>query len=303
MKSLLVTGSIGIDTVHAPTGSAENVLGGSAIYFAAAASFQGPVRLVAAVGDDFPEALEKPFHGFDIDLAGLEKRAGSKTFRWTGKYLENMNDRETLSVELNVLGEDQPPVPEAWNDTKTVFLANAHPAAQLGLRKQFTDAELVVADTMDLWIEIANKELRELMKNIDGLVLNDAEAFQLTEERNVIRAGRKILGMGPSFVVVKKGEHGAVLVHADGEGALPAYPAADVVDPTGAGDSFGGGMMGRLAATGDRSFGGIMSAMAAGTVVASFTIESFSLGRLQSLGKEELEEREKEFVEMLNVGK
>lgn len=302
MNSLLVTGSIGIDTVHAPTGSADSVLGGSAIYFAAAASFQGPVRLVAAVGDDFPAELEKPFHGFDIDLAGLEKRAGSKTFRWTGKYHENMNDRETLSVDLNVLGEDSPPVPEAFKDSKTVFLANAHPGAQLGLRQQFTDAQLVVADTMDLWIQIANPELRELLKNIDGLVLNDAEAFQFTEERNVILAGRKILEMGPTFVVIKKGEHGAVLIHRDGEGALPAFPAADVVDPTGAGDSFGGGMMGRLAATGDHSFNGIMAAMAAGTVVASFTIESFSLARLESLAKEDLKAREEVFVKMLDLG-
>ncbi|BAM02363.1 PfkB family carbohydrate kinase [Phycisphaera mikurensis] len=302
MNSLLVTGSIGIDTVHTPTGSADSVLGGSAIYFAAAASFQGPVRLVAAVGDDFPAELEAPFHRFDIDLAGLEKRAGSKTFRWTGRYLENMNDRETLSVDLNVLGEDGPPVPEAYADTRTVFLANAHPAAQLGLRRSFPDAELVVADTMDLWISIARDELMELLKNVDGLVLNDAEAFQLTEERNVVRAGRKILEMGPAFVVVKKGEHGAVLVHRDGEGALPAFPAADVVDPTGAGDSFGGGMMGRLAATGDRGFGGIMTAMAAGTVVASFTIEAFSLAALESLTREELAERERAYVSMLDVG-
>ena len=301
MNSLLVTGSIGIDTVHAPTGSAESVLGGSAIYFAAAASFQGPVRLVAAVGEDFPAELEEPFHGFDIDLAGLEKRAGSKTFRWTGRYHENMNDRETLSTELNVLGEASPPVPDAFKDSRTVFLANAHPGAQLALRREFAGADLVVADTMDLWIEIARPELLELLQNVDGLVLNDAESFQLTEERNVIRAGRKILGMGPSFVVVKKGEHGAVLVHADGEAALPAYPAADVVDPTGAGDSFGGGMMGRLAATEDKSFEGILRAMAAGTVVASFTIEEFSLGRLESLTKEELEGREREFVETLDL--
>ena len=155
---------------------------------------------------------------------------------------------------------------------------------------------------MDLWIEIARPDLLELLKNVDGLVLNDAEAFQLTEERNVIVAGRKILEMGPSFVVVKKGEHGAVLIHADGEAALPAYPAAEVVDPTGAGDSFGGGMMGRLAATGDRSMKGIVKAMAAGTVVASFTIERFSLGALESLTREKLEAREAEFVEMLDLG-
>ncbi|MEM1097754.1 MAG: PfkB family carbohydrate kinase [Planctomycetota bacterium] len=300
--SLLVTGSIGIDTIHAPTGQADNVLGGSAIYFAAAASYWSPVRLVGAVGEDFPGELEKPFHAFDIDLAGLEKRAGSKTFRWTGKYLENMNDRETLSVELNVLAEDLPPVPESFTDSSHVFLANTHPGGQLALRSQFGDAKLVVADTMDLWIETERALLLDLLKQIDGLVLNDSESFLLTEERNPVVAGRKILEMGPKFVVIKKGEHGALLVHADGEAALPAFPAADVVDPTGAGDTFGGGMMGYLAAhgaTGD--FATLVKAMAAGTVVASFNIEKFSLDRLLDLKREDIDARLKQYAAMLAV--
>ena len=299
--SLIVTGSIGIDTIHAPTGHADNVLGGSAIYFAAAASFWSPVRLVGAVGDDFPADLEKPFHAFDIDLEGLEKRQGSKTFRWTGKYLSNMNDRETLSVELNVLAEDLPPVPASYRDSKHVFLANTHPGGQLALRSQFENAELVVADTMDLWIETERALLMQLLGQIDGLVLNDSEAFLLTEERNPVKAGRKILAMGPTFVVIKKGEHGALLIHKDGDAALPAFPAADVVDPTGAGDTFGGGMMGYLASHGDTSMAGIIKAMAAGTVVASYNIEKFSLDRLLTLKRGDIDARLKQYAAMLNV--
>ncbi|MEE9404369.1 MAG: PfkB family carbohydrate kinase, partial [Algisphaera sp.] len=285
MSSLIVTGSIGIDTIHTPTGKADNVLGGSSIYFAAAASFYGSVRLVGAVGEDFPDALRKPFEHFDIDLEGLEKRAGSKTFRWTGKYLDNMNDRETLSVELNVLAEDLPPVPASYVDSEYVFLANTHPGGQLALRAQFPNAKLVVADTMDLWIETEPALLKDLLKQIDGLVLNDSEATLLTGETNIVKAAEAVLALGPKFVVIKKGEHGAFLLHQDGAVALPAYPARDVVDPTGAGDTFGGGMMGYLAQTGDLSLAGLKQAMAAGTVVASYNIEKFSLDRLLEINK------------------
>lgn len=300
--SLIVTGSIGIDTIHTPTGQAPDVLGGSAIYFAAAASFYGPVRLVGAVGDDFPEELEKPFHHFNIDLAGLEKRQGSKTFRWTGKYLENMNDRETLSVDLNVLAEDLPPVPSAFQDSQYLFLANTHPGGQLALLEQFPQAKLVVADTMDLWIANEKKLLVTLLSKIDGLVLNDSEAFQLTGETNIVKAGEGVLAMGPKFVVIKKGEHGAFLLHKDGAVALPAYPAREVIDPTGAGDAFGGGMMGLLAASnGNTSLANLKKAIAAGTVVASYNIESFSLGRLMQIGQPDLDLRMAEYAAMLDV--
>lgn len=299
--SLIVTGSIGIDTIHTPTGQAPDVLGGSAIYFAAAASFHGPVRLVGAVGDDFPETLEAPFKHFNIDLEGLEKRQGSKTFRWTGKYLDNMNDRETISVDLNVLAEDSPPVPASYTDSQYVFLANTHPGAQMGLRAQFPNAKLVVADTMDLWIETAQDLLKELLKQIDGLVLNDSEAHLLTGETNIVKAGEAILALGPKFVVIKKGEHGAFLLHEDGAVALPAYPAREVIDPTGAGDTFGGGFMGYLAASGDLSFENLKKAMAAGTVVASYNIEQFSLGRLLEIGQPELEARHAEYAAMLSI--
>ena len=298
---LIVTGSIGIDSVHAPTGDAEDVLGGSCVYFAAAASFFTPVRLVAAVGEDFPPHFLDTFRHFKIDLAGLEQRAGSKTFRWRGKYHENMNRRDTLAVELNVLAESLPPVPHHYRDSQFVFLANTHPANQIDLLANFPHRKLAVADTMDLWIETQRATLIELLAKIDGLVLNDSEATMLTEESNIIRAADKILHMGPRFVVVKKGEHGSVLIHREGEVVLPAFPARQVIDPTGAGDSFAGGMMGYLAAHGDVSLRGLRKAMAYGTVVASYNIEAFSLERMKQIGRKELDERLGKFKGMFEI--
>jgi sugar/nucleoside kinase (ribokinase family) len=299
---LIVTGSIGIDSIHTPTGNAENVLGGSCIYFAAAASFFGPVRLVGAVGDDFPDEHVETFKHFKLDLAGLERRAGSKTFRWRGKYHENMNDRDTLEVDLNVLAEHLPQVPDHYRDSRHVFLANTHPAGQLELLASFPNRALAVADTMDLWIETERPTLLKLMKQIDGLVLNDSEAIMLTEEPNVIRAAEHILKMGPKFVVIKKGEHGAILRHAHGQAVLPAYPAREVVDPTGAGDSFAGGMMGYLAASGDHTIDGLRRAMAYGTMVASYNIEAFSLDRLRQIQRSHIEDRLTEYRNMLHIG-
>ncbi len=298
---LIVTGSIGIDSVHAPTGVAEDVLGGSCIYFAAAASFFGPVRLVAAVGEDFPDHHMEVFDHFEIDVAGLEKRVGSKTFRWHGKYHEDMNQRETLEVDLNVLAEQLPPVPDHYRDSKHIFLANTHPAGQLELLAKFPDRALAVADTMDLWIETERHTLVKLLGQIDGLVLNDAEALMLTEEPTVVRAADKILELGPKFVVVKKGEHGALLRHAHGHAVLPGYPAREVVDPTGAGDSFAGGMMGYLAATRDYSLGGLRRAMAYGTMVASYNIEAFSLDRMRQITRVDLDQRLEAFRAMLHI--
>ncbi|MFP4145821.1 MAG: PfkB family carbohydrate kinase [Phycisphaeraceae bacterium] len=299
--SLIVTGSIGIDSIEAPTGSAKNVLGGSSIYFGAAASFFNPVRLVGAVGEDFPQEFLQTFRHFDIDLDGLETRQGSKTFRWHGRYHENMNERDTLEVELNVLAEDLPAVPEHYRDSQYVFLANTHPAGQMALLDQFPERKLAVADTMNLWIETERSALLDLMRKIDGLVLNDSEAFLLTEKTNIVRAAEEIIKLGPKFVVIKKGEHGAFLMHDDGLTALPAFAARDVVDPTGAGDTFAGGMMGYLAETDDLSLAGLRKAMAYGTIVASYNIESFSLSRLQQIDRKQINERYKGFCDMLAV--
>ena len=306
---LIVTGTIGIDTVHAPGGSREGVLGGSCTYFAAAASFYGPVRLVGAVGDDFPRQHRETLTGFaNVDLAGLETRSGSKTFRWGGRYHDNVDRRDTLFTELGVLAERPPAIPEAFRDSQYVFLANTHPAVQLGMLDQLPNRRLTVADTMDLWIRESRRELLSLMMRIDGLVLNYDEAELLTGLKNTVAAARHILELGPKFVVVKKGEHGCILAHADGIGALPAYPSENVVDPTGAGDSFAGGMMGHIAFEGQRSrhagpttFETIREALAHGTVVASFTIETFGLDRLASLSPEEFDARLDAYVRMLRV--
>ncbi|HMN97641.1 MAG TPA: PfkB family carbohydrate kinase [Phycisphaerales bacterium] len=303
--SLIVTGTIGIDTVHTPTASAERVLGGSCSYFSAAASFFGPVRMVAAVGGDWPDAHRDVLRSFaNICTEGLEVRPASRTFAWGGRYHENMNHRETLFTELGVLEEPPPKVPAKYRDSRYVFLGNTHPAVQLDLLRQLPERSLAVADTMDLWINVARGELLALLREIDGLVLNDAEAELFTETRNPVSAARKILALGPRFVVVKKGEHGAILVHRDGVAAVPAFPAEahQVVDPTGAGDSFAGGMMGHLASAGRSDLPAIQSALAWGTVVASFTIESHGLERLRGLGRSDVAARMEEFRRIASVG-
>ncbi len=297
--SLIVTGSIGIDSIETPNQTVNDVLGGSSIYFAAAASFFGDVRLVGAVGDDFPQYFLETFKHFNVDLEGLEQRQGSKTFRWRGKYHENMNIRDTLSVELNVLAEALPPVPESYKNSEYVFLANTHPAGQLALLENFPNAKLTVADTMDLWIETEQKTLIKLLSKIDGLVLNDSESQMLTGESNIVIAAEKILALGPKFVVIKKGEHGCFIQHADGNAALPAYPARNVIDPTGAGDSFAGGMMGYLASVDQVTLPTLKKAMAYGTAVASYNIEAFSLDKIKNISKDCIEKRLAEIAKML----
>jgi len=305
--SLIVTGTIGIDTIQTPDGQErEGVLGGSGVYFAAAASFFAPTRLVAVVGEDWPDEHRAALATFaGVDASGLETRAGSKTFRWGGRYQDNMDHRDTLFTELGVLEEAPPTVPENFRDSSIVFLANGHPATQGAFLDQLPGCKLSVVDTMDLWIDIAKPDLETLLGRVDGLVLNYDEAEKFTGRRNTITAGKKLLEYGPRFVVIKKGEHGAILVHRDGVSALPAYPAEVVVDPTGAGDSFAGGMLGYIAAhevDGDPgAFEVIHRAMAYGTVIASFNIDAFTLERVLTLTSEEIEARLAEFKRMVRV--
>jgi sugar/nucleoside kinase (ribokinase family) len=289
--SLLVTGTIGIDTVESPHGKAENVLGGSAAYFAFAASLLTPVRLVGVVGEDFPQPFLDLFEGRRIDTAGLEVRAGSKTFRWSGKYLDDINERETLCTDLNVISEAAPTLPEQFRNSTFVFLANTHPAIQRGFVGQLTAPKLIVCDTMNLWIDGFRDDLLETLAAVHGVVLNDGEAKMLTAENDLIRAGRAILELGPRFVVIKKGEHGAMLVTSDEIFVLPAYPSARVKDPTGAGDSFAGGMMAHLAAVDRTDTTALRAAIARGTCVASITIEDFSLNALAAANKDMIETR------------
>jgi sugar/nucleoside kinase (ribokinase family) len=290
--SLLVTGSIGIDTVETPAGRREDVVGGSAIYFSYAASFFAPVRLVGVVGEDHPKDLLQTFEGRDVDTSGLEVRKGSKTFRWHGSYVENLNEAVTLEVDLNVLAERAPKIPQNFLDSRYVFLANTHPVLQQEMLQSLKSPRLIVADTMNLWIQTQRDELCKLLGRIHGLVLNDGEARLLTEEKNLIKAARQVLKMGPKFVVIKKGEHGSMMVTANDEVfVLPAFPADRVVDPTGAGDSFAGGMMGYLATQGTYSPATIKRALAFGTVVASYTIADFSLAGLQATDRDRIDDR------------
>ena len=298
--SLLVTGSIGIDTVETPYGKRDDIIGGSAIYFSYASSFFTPVRLVGVVGEDSPKELLKVFEGRDVDTSGLEVRKGSKTFRWHGSYLKDMNEAETVEVDLNVLAERAPKIPEKFLDSKYVFLANTHPALQQQMAGSLKSARLIIADTMNLWIQTTRDELCKLLGMIHGLVLNDGEARLLTGKKNLIEAAKDVLKMGPRFVVIKKGEHGCMLCTASDTFVLPAFPAEKVVDPTGAGDSFAGGMMGYLATQGGSiSPATIKRALAFGTVVASYTISDFSLGGLKSTSRDQIDERWLQFKQAM----
>jgi len=298
--SLLVTGSIGIDTIETPAGRRDAVIGGSAIYFAYAASFFHPVRLVGVVGEDCPKHYFDVFQGVDVDTTGLETRAGSKTFRWHGSYLKDMNEAQTVEVDLNVLAERAPKIPEKFLDSKYVFLANTHPILQQEMASKFEGAKLIVADTMNLWITTEKAELLKTLKKVHGLVLNDGEARLLTGEKNLIKAARQVLTLGPKFVVIKKGEHGCLLCTDHDTFVLPAFPAAEVVDPTGAGDSFAGGMMGYLATQGVTTPATIKRALAFGTVVASYTISDFSLGGLKKTDREQIDARWHDFKTAMN---
>jgi sugar/nucleoside kinase (ribokinase family) len=289
---LLVTGSIGIDTIRTPHGSSEACLGGSSVYFSMAASLFAPVRFVGVVGDDCPFNLADVFKGRNIDLRGLEVRSGSKTFVWHGTYHENMNDRTTDHVELNVLQEAPPTVPAVFRDSQFVFLANTAPALQMQLLGQIAAPTFVAADTMDLWINGALPDLKELLKKVHCLIVNDEEAKLLAGRLNLIEAAEAILVMGPRIVIVKKGEAGSLVCSADGNRfVLPAYPATEVRDPTGAGDSFAGGLMGYLAEARKTDFETLKTAVAYGTVVASFTIADFSLAGLAAATRKDVDSR------------
>jgi sugar/nucleoside kinase (ribokinase family) len=297
--SLLVTGSIGIDTVSSPYGRAEGVLGGSAVYFSYASSFFVPVRLVGVVGDDFPARFRRVLQERPIDLRGLEERKGSQTFRWTGRFEGAMNEAETVEVDLNVLAERGPKVPDAFADSQFVFLANTHPTLQRELLSQVKSPRLVVCDTMNLWITTERDSLIETLRIVDGVIVNDAEARMLTGRMNLIEAGEEILRYGPRFVMIKKGEHGAVMVTGDHAVGVPAFPAKIVHDPTGAGDTFAGGVLGHLAAEGKTDVATLRQALVRGTVMASFTIEDFSLRRLERLTDADIQDRVDQYVHML----
>ncbi len=297
---LLVIGTVAVDSIETPYGKREKCFGGSASYFSYAASFFTPVTLNAIVGEDFPKEFKEVLEERPIDLSGMEVKKGGKTFHWAGSYEGDMNSARTLDTHLNVLMEYNPKL-TGGEKHDFVFLANVDPVLQEQLLEQAIARGLKwsAADTMNFWIHNKLDELKKLLSKISMMVLNETEARDLTGDSNLICAGRKIQKMGPRAVVIKKGEHGAMLFYEDKFFTIPAFPCDKVYDPTGAGDSFAGGMMGYLTKTKDLSFDGFKKAMAYGTVVASFAVEDFSLDRLRELTDEEIEKRYEEFQQML----
>lgn len=298
--SVLVAGSIALDTLETPFGAAESVLGGSASYFSLAASMFSPVRLVSIVGQDFPEEYRKILKRNSVCLKGLEVKEG-KTFRWDGRYEGSMNEAETRDVQLNVFENYFPEIPEQYADSRFVFLANSSPATQLHVRQQVPKAEFVLADTMNLWIETERPGLLDLLEQLHGLILNDDEARQLTGCHNLLRAGQWILDRGPEYCFIKKAEHGAMLLGPRGILALPGFPTDEVKDPTGAGDSFAGGLVGALAAQGHLSDEALRHALAYGTIVASYTIEDFGTNRIREINQNHVNERLKDYIQMTHL--
>ena len=297
--TLLVVGSTAFDTIETPHGNAERCLGGSSTYFGLAARLFSPVRLVSVVGEDFPAEHKQLLSDRDINLDGLEVKEG-KTFAWHGRYSADMNQRDTIDVQLNTFGDFEPKVPSNYRDSKFVFLANGSPATQSSVVEQMNDPQFVVADTMDLWIDNERDGLLALLKRIDGVIVNDSEVKSLTGESNLIAAGKAALELGPKLVIVKKGEHGCFLFSNYFHYALPAYPTETVLDPTGAGDSFAGGFMGYLANCASVSLGNMQRAVAYGTVTASLNVEGFGVDCLANTSREVVERRYQELMQFIS---
>ena len=287
---ITVVGSVGLDHVETPAGQRSDSLGGAATYFAIAASHFAPVELVGIVGEDFPEHHVDLLLSKGIGLEGLE-RAPGKTFRWSGRYHLDINERDTLDTQLNVFEHFHPQVPEAARDAPYLFLANIHPGLQLEVLEQ-TRHEFVAMDTMNLWIDTSLDALKQVLARVDAILINDGEARQLTGQPNLVRAAKAVQALGPRVVIIKKGEHGAIVFNRDQDVfALPALPLEEVVDPTGAGDSFAGGFMGVIAREGNTEVETLRMAAAYGTVTASFACESFGLDRIAQASRDELDKR------------
>ena len=296
--SLLVVGSVAFDSLESPYGKVDRALGGAATYFAVAASFFTHVNLVGIVGDDFTEVDAQIFRGRTIDIEGLERAAG-KTFFWAGRYSENLNERVTLTTELNVFAAFKPKLPEKYRKSKYVFLANIAPDLQRDVLHQVKmRPKLAALDTMNYWIERTNAELRETLKHVDILMINDSETRELSNEHNLLRAAKHIFKMGPTTLVVKRGEYGAMMVDKRGVFCVPAFPLEEPHDPTGAGDSFAGGFMGYLAGCGDKSDAALRRAMVYGSVLGSFAVEKFGLDRLRHLKRNEIHARARHFAKL-----
>jgi sugar/nucleoside kinase (ribokinase family) len=295
--SILVVGTVAFDSIETPHGSAERVLGGSASYFALAASFFSPVKIVGVIGRDFPEEYLDLFAKRGVDLEGLKREQG-ETFHWRGRYHEDLNVRDTIELHLNVVSGFSPALPESYRDVEHVFLGNIDPNIQWEVLSQLRRIRLMACDTMDHWIQGSLRELRRVLGKTGILVINDSEARLLSGEHNMVRAARSILKMGPEVVLIKRGEYGVLQFSDSSVFATPAYPLEEVFDPTGAGDSFAGGFLGHLARSGDSGQRGLRRAIVYGSVVASFTVEDFGVKRLTTLTRPEIEERYQRFLEL-----
>ncbi|MGA8184227.1 MAG: PfkB family carbohydrate kinase [Terriglobia bacterium] len=295
--SLLVVGSVAFDSIRTPHGEVEGILGGSASFFSVAASWFGPVKLVAVVGDDFGDEHLEVFRLRSIETTGLE-RAPGKTFSWKGEYVGDMNDAKTLDVQLNVFQNFSPKIPSADVSTEFVFLGNIHPTLQLNVRRQLSKAQFVGLDSMNYWIEGTLRELKETLREVDALVINEGEARMLSGRQNLLKAAKEIQAMGPKILVIKRGEHGVTLFNNASVFSVPAYMLEDFKDPTGAGDTFAGGFMGHIARTGDLAEENLRRAVVYGSVMASFAVEEFGLKRLLGLTPQEIEGRVREFAQL-----
>lgn len=296
--AVLVVGSVALDSIETPFGKADDALGGSATYFSASASHLTDVQLVGVVGNDYPIDKLQPLLSRNVDLSGLEQAEGP-SFRWRGRYRHDLNSAETLETHLGVFSRFEPKVPEKFKKPDFLFLANIDPRLQLNVLQQVERPKLVACDTMNFWIESRRPELLDLLRHVDLITLNDAEARQLTEQTNLVKAAKWIMREGPKHVIIKKGEHGAFLFTSDRIFFAPAYPLESLFDPTGAGDSFAGGFIGYLAHTGDLSEANMRRAVVHGAAMGSFAVEKFSIDRLMELTRPEIDQRIREFRQLV----
>jgi sugar/nucleoside kinase (ribokinase family) len=300
--SLIVVGSMAFDAIETPFGKIDRIVGGSATYVAYTASnFITPIQQVSIIGEDFPAEELDELKRRGVDLSGVEMVPGKKSFFWSGKYHMDMNTRDTLVTDLNVLADFNPVIPSSYQGTEFLMLGNLDPVVQMNVIDQLKKRpRLIVMDTMNFWMEIAMPKLKEVLKKVDVLLVNDSEARQLSGEFSLVKAARSIMKMGPQYLIIKKGEHGALLFHENEVFFAPALPLEDVFDPTGAGDTFAGGFIGHLARTKDLSFENMKTAIIVGSAMASFCVEKFGPERLKELGKPEIDSRIRQFVDLVN---
>ncbi len=300
--SLLVVGSMAFDAIETPFGKSDKIIGGAATYIAwSASNFTTPIKQISVVGGDFPEAELDALKNRGVELEGVQIKKDEKSFFWSGKYHMDMNTRDTIETQLNVLADFKPVVPESYQDCEFLMLGNLVPAVQLDVVNQLKSRpKLIVMDTMNFWMEIALDDLKKLLKRVDVLMVNDSEARELSNEYSLVKAAKKIMQMGPEFLIIKKGEHGALLFHKDQVFFAPALPLEDVFDPTGAGDTFAGGFIGHLARTKDISFENMKTAIIVGSAMASFCVEKFGTERLREISKVDIDTRLQQFQNLVN---